>query len=126
MKQRQFPLFPRNVQRERLAASRPGEVVHLAGLINRNELRVADPGTMISGLDAFLAERATFVRIQKQARRLITQGGGKDTTIGAVAAAVKMKPEDVVAEIERHGIWLCLSELAGEPIESWPVFNEGE
>ena len=74
------------------------------------------------------AELKESRRIHKQMRRLITQSDVRSpyplTTVGAVAEACKITPEDV-AEWAKNA-WLVLLDENDGPVSEWTLGEDGE
>ena len=74
---------------------------------------------------------AAYRRVRTQARRLITLGvkAGRPydaaTTVGGVAKATQIAPEEVVRLINRCGYLMGVYEVPHEPIENWTIFEDG-
>lgn len=78
-------------------------------------------------MSLYRAERLRFNRIQKQYRRLHTKVGYENfPTVGDVAKAVKMTPEEVVSEIRTHGYWITTGGPDDAPVAQWQIIEDGE
>ena len=71
------------------------------------------------------SDRTLFERIAAHVHALAEQTG-RDTTIGAVAEALGVSCDDVIAAVDEHGYWTQYDHLPAEPKASWPIFEDGK